>query len=177
MKTTVIIFSVLLGILLAWVLIVGLTFNFLCAMALPSEPDIVALNAPQESRYGFTEEDICLLSQLLCGDKTKDGDGEYDFDFATTINYYEIGKVLNVVMNRVRSDIFPNTVKDVILQAGQFSVMPKNSSKEPSAKAIYVVTEWCKAYDSHLSIIQIIPEDHLYFSGNGTINITRATYQ
>lgn len=132
--------------------------------------------AEPEPRYGFTEDEVYLLAQLLCGSGSKDGDGEYDIDFKTEINYCEVAKVLCVVMNRVRSDSFPNTVTDVVMQKGQFSVMPRNAQRTPSDIAIQTVQEWCDAYDRFDGGAQNIPEDHLYFTGNGVTNTTRANY-
>lgn len=130
-----------------------------------------------ELRYGFTDEDIHILAQVLSGDKSVDGDGEYDIDYQKEINYYEVGKVLSVIMNRVRSKDFPNTVTDVVMQKGQFSVMPRNSTKEPSDVTLKTVREWCEAYDNHANFVQVIPKNHLFFTGNGVINITRAKYK
>jgi len=132
--------------------------------------------AEPEPRYGFTEDEVYLLAQLLCGSGSKDGDGEYDIDFQTEINYCEVTKVLCVVMNRVWSDSFPNTVTDVVMQKGQFSVMPRNAQSTPSYIAIQMVQEWCDAYDRFDGGAQNIPEDHLYFTGNGVTNTTRANY-
>lgn len=126
-----------------------------------------------EPRYGFTDDDTYLLTQLLCGDKNISGDGEYDFANQKEINYCEISKVLCVVMNRVRSDIYPNTVKDVILQSGQFVTFPKKLNSVPDEQAIKKVKEWCDAYDRWDSGIQVVPEDHLYFTGDGVKNHTR----
>lgn len=130
-----------------------------------------------EPRYGFTEDEIYLLAQLLCGDKSIDGDGEYDIDYQKEINYYEVSKVLCVVMNRVRSKDYPNMVTDVVLQKGQFSVMPQNADKEPSDIALQTVREWCEAYDNHANFIQVVPNNHLFFTGDGKINTTRAKYK
>lgn len=130
-----------------------------------------------EPRYGFTEDEIYLLAQLLCGDKSVDGDGEYDIDYQKEINYYEVSKVLCVVMNRVCSKDFPNTVAGVVLQKGQFSVMPRNANKEPSDIALQTAREWCEAYDNHSNFIQVVPTNHLFFTGNGVANITRAKYK
>ena len=128
-------------------------------------------------RYGFTDDEVYLLAQLLCGSADKDGDGEYDFVWATKYrektNYVEIGKVLCVVMNRVRSAEFPDTVTDVVMQKGQFAVMPQNASKVPDQIAIDVVQEWCDAYDAYDLGAQSIQETHLYFTGNGITNTTR----
>ena len=138
-----------------------------------SEPVVV------EPRYGFTDEEVYLLAQLLCGSSKVDGDGEYDFVytakyFPDKLNYCEISKVLCVVMNRVRSEQFPNTVSEVVLQKGQFSPMPKNAKKTPDDIAIQKVQEWCDAYDNWDTGVQNVPEDHLYFSaGPNLTNVTR----
>ena len=73
------------------------------------------------ARYGFTDEDIYLMTVLLSGSGSVSGDGEYDIDFGNQDNHDQISLVLSVVMNRVMS----------------------------------------------------VPESHLYFTGNGKINISR----
>lgn len=135
-----------------------------------------------EPRYGFTDEDVYLLTQLLCGDKDYHGDGEYDFDWSLQmgfdINYEEINKVLGVVMNRVRSDNYPDTVKEVVLQPCQFIVFPKNLYSTPDEQAIEVVRQWCIDYDNWVYNKYTIPEDHLYFSaGPNLTNVTRAIWR
>lgn len=147
-----------------------------------AEP-VVAVTEPEsvvvEPCYGFTDEEVYLLAQLLCGSSKVDGDGEYDFVytakyFPDKLNYCEISKVLCVVMNRVRSEQFPNTVSEVVLQKGQFSPMPKNAKKTPDDIAIQKVQEWCDAYDNWDTGVQNVPEDHLYFSaGPNLTNVTR----
>lgn len=129
-----------------------------------------------ELRYGFTEDEVYLLAQLLCGDGKRDGDGEYDIDYQAEdkINYHEVSKVLTVVMNRVRDGRFPNTVTDVVLARNQFHVFPKNLKAVPSERALRVIGEWCNAYDTYDEGAQAVPENHIYFYGNGRINITRA---
>lgn len=147
------------------------------------EEPVAAVTEPEpvvvEPRYGFTDEEVYLLAQLLCGSSKVDGDGEYDFVytakyFPDKLNYCEISKVLCVVMNRVRSEQFPNTVSEVVLQKGQFSPMPKNAKKTPDDIAIQKVQEWCDAYDNWDTGVQNAPEDHLYFSsGPNLTNVTR----
>lgn len=129
----------------------------------------------KDPRYGFKDEEVYLLAQLLCGDKNRSGDGEYDFDFKKpeNISRNEISKVLCVVMNRVRDARFPSTVTDVVLAKNQFSVMPKNLNATPSDIAIQYVDEWCGAYDRWDTGIQTVPENHVFFSGNGYTNTTR----
>lgn len=142
---------------------------------LPVEPE--PLIPP---RYGFTPDDIYLMTVLLCGSGATDGDGEYDIDFNNQDNYEQISLVLNIVMNRVISDKFPNTVAKVIWQPNQFSPMSRWTTKKlpiikPESYAI--VQEWCRAYDTHDLSIMSIPETHLYFSGNGTINKSRERWK
>ena len=126
-------------------------------------------------RYGFTDDDIYLMTVLLCGSGKTDGDGEYDIDFDTNIDHDQVSLVLSVVMNRVMSDRFPNTVSEVIWARWQFSPMPrwKNGLPTVSDKSYQIVKDWCVAYDAHDLSIMSIPEDHLYFAGNGKINRSR----
>jgi len=129
----------------------------------------------EKLQYGFTEKEIYLLAQLLCGSKNIDGDGEYDFDFMNEIDYGEVGKVLGVIMNRIDSGKFPDNVKDVVLARNQFpNTMPRNITKTPSDKALKIVREWCGAYDHYAPGIQSIPRNHIYFNGNGKTNTTRS---
>ena len=130
---------------------------------------------PTPKKYGFTDSDIHLMTVLLCGSGKTDGDGEYDIDFDTNIDHDQVSLVLSVVMNRVMSDRFPNTVSEVVWARGQFSPMPrwKNGLPTVSDKSYQIVKDWCVAYDAHDLSIMSIPEDHLYFTGNGTINISR----
>lgn len=133
-------------------------------------------------RYGFTDEDILLLAQLLCGQEGINGDGEYDFEYQVRdpklypVNHYEISKVLCVVMNRTRNKYFPDTVYDVLMQPGQFYSDMSQYLKTPPTCAIEEVKNWCKSYDEWSIIMQSIPEDHLYFEGDGVMNHTRAVW-
>ena len=140
---------------------------------LPEE--FISENQP---RYGFTDDDIYLMTVLLCGSEKVAGDGEYDIDFGNKDNHDQISLVLSVVMNRVMSDKFPNTVEEVIWARGQFTPMTKwkNGLPKVNPESYEIVKNWCEAYDNHdLSIISI-PEDHLYFTGNGVINRSRARW-
>lgn len=130
---------------------------------------------PKPPRYGFTKSDIYLMSVLLTGSKYVGGDGEFDFDYGRDNESDQIGLVLSVVMNRVRSGVYPNTVSEVIWQKGQFALMPRWRNKLPEVSDISLqrVTAWCKAYDAHDPDIQSVPQDHLYFSGDGRNNHSR----
>lgn len=150
----------------------------------PVKKEIIQYLALEEvpgRRYGFTEDDIILLTQLLCGDKDKDGDGEYDFTWdlknGQQVNYEQISLVLCVVMNRIRDDRFPDTVREVVLQKRQFSCFPRNLKSDPDTESLDIVRDWCEAYDMWEESVQTIPEDHLYFTGDGTINKSRINWR
>lgn len=124
-------------------------------------------------RYGFTEDDIYLMTVVLCGSKNTAGDGEYDIDYGNQDRNDQISLVLGVIMNRVRSDLYPDTVSEVIWQRGQFVVMKrwsKNALPEVSDISLEIVRQWCEAYDNYDPSAQTIPEDHLGFYGDGYEN-------
>jgi len=144
-----------------------------------SEIDIPPITI--ELRYDFTDEDIFLLTQLLVGDKSRYGDGEYDFTYdlhtpGREINHLEISKVLEVVMNRIQDDRFPNTIKEVVLAPNQFVVFPRNLKADPCPQAVEVVRDWTWAYARYSE--PMIPEDHVFFrTGPNLTNVTRASYK
>lgn len=138
----------------------------------------VAVTAPEpspEPRYGFTDDEMYLLAVLLSGSKYVDGDGEYDIDYGNDDRYDQISLVLCVVMNRVRDDRFPNNVSDVVWADGQFALMPLWSRELPEVSDVSLqrVTAWCKAYDAYDHGAQSIPENHIYFHGDGCENHSR----
>lgn len=140
---------------------------------------IIKTDQEPELRYGFTDEDIYLMAQLLCGSKDIHGDGEYDFVWGHMqgeMNYYEMSKVLCVIMNRVRNDHFPDTVYDVITQPGQF-VDARNIYTIPDDIAIDEIRKWCESYDNWDFGVQCIPENHLFYDGDGRENHTRETWR
>lgn len=84
------------------------------------------------AKYNFTDEDILWLSRINWVE-AKDG------------SVLKKIAVANVVLNRVRSDRFPNTIKEVIFQKGQFppaykkgfkTFTPPEESFEASRRAI-----------------------------------------
>lgn len=141
----------------------------------PIIPEETPVIEQEPARYGFSDEELYLLTVLLSGSKNVDGDGEFDVDFGRSDEYDQISLVLGVVMNRVRSDLYPDTVSEVVWASGQFEVMPQwaNGLPDVSQTSYERVTEWCAAYDTGDPGVQSIPEDHLYFSGDGYRNHSR----
>ena len=144
-------------------------------LAIKPSPTPILTPTPEPLRYGFTEDEIYLMAVLLSGSKYVDGDGEFDIDYGRDEEYDQISLVLGVVMNRVRSENWQNTVSEVIWRKGQFSVMPqwKKGLPEVSDISLQRVSDWCKAYDAHDLGVQTIPEDHFYFTGDGRYNHSR----
>lgn len=134
-----------------------------------------------EPRYGFTDDDIYLMTVLLCGSENTDGDGEYDIDVENYDKHDEIALVLGVVMNRVMSPNFPNTVSEVIWAKNQFTPMRRwtNGLPKVSERSYQIVKEWCEAYDAHDLSILSVPENHLFFSAKkkGLGNISRERWK
>lgn len=73
--------------------------------------------AKQREKTPYSEEDLKLLSCLVHAE-------------AGTQSYEGKLAVANVVLNRVKSSKYPNTIKDVIYQRGQFSVATSGSLKK-----------------------------------------------
>ncbi|NLM37136.1 MAG: hypothetical protein GX202_03300 [Firmicutes bacterium] len=78
----------------------------------------VAVRAPRG-----VDEDLYLLAKLI----RAEAEGE---PYAGQV------AVGAVVMNRVKSPKFPNTIYDVIYQPGQFSCLPKLATIEPNAESL-----------------------------------------
>lgn len=181
----------------AWIMFLfGIVFGALLSIVLDPKPEpevivkteIVYVDVIKEvekeefePRYGFTDDDIYLMTVLLCGSENTDGDGEYDIDVENYDNHDEIGLVLGVVMNRVMSSEFPNTVSEVIWAKNQFTPMRRwvNGLPKVSERSYQIVKEWCEAYDAHDLSILSVPENHLFFSAKkqGLGNVSRERWR
>jgi N-acetylmuramoyl-L-alanine amidase len=74
-------------------------------------------------------EDEKLLARII---NAEAGNQPYDGKLA----------VGNVIMNRVKSPQFPNSIKDVVYQSGQFSSVSNGAiNKEPNAESIQAAKE------------------------------------
>jgi hypothetical protein len=127
-------------------------------------------------KFEFTEEDIYILTVMLCGSGTADGDGEYDIDFADEVNFEQISIPLGVVMNRVLSPHFPDTISEVIWQPNQFLVMKrwtKSSTPRVSSRSLSIVKDWTERYAQGEKLID---PGYLFFSGDGIENHPRKGY-
>lgn len=144
-----------------------------------AEPGVEEIPLEKEPVFGFTDNDIYLLAQLLAGNEGVHGDGEYDFEWQLLYqepNDEQISLVLEVVMNRINDPQWGDTVASVILEPYQFSVFPDNNDSKPSPLVIDYISEWCESYDAG-ELVRTIPEDHVYFTGDGTNNHSRSVWR
>lgn len=81
-----------------------------------------------ETEASYTEEDLWYLSRVIqaesgyCEREMQEGVG-------------------SVVINRKNSDLFPNTIPEVIQQPGQYSTLGWLSSQEPTEQVIEVAVD------------------------------------
>lgn len=86
-----------------------------------------AVQISAESRQPtYSEEDLTVLSHVICG--------EAGSEWITDEEQLLVG---NVVMNRVKSPLFPNTIKDVVFQPGQYAcTWDGNYYRTPDARTV-----------------------------------------
>lgn len=93
----------------------------------------------------------------------------------SNIPMYEKAAVVEVIMNRVSSKNFPNSVKAVITQNGQFSgASSYTKSKDFTDK---VTDEVKEAVSYYLNNKKLFNQGYLYFRGNGSYNFFSKTYK
>lgn len=101
---------------------------------LSSQPEYTMhqLTMNQVNMYGFTDEEMDLLYRIV---------------FAESGNQDEetIGYVTSVIINRINSDMFPDTLEEVVMQKNQFQVVDTGAylSKIPDQKTIETVNKIC----------------------------------
>lgn len=93
--------------------------------------DDIEMNHQIEQEEAINEEDVYLLSHLI--------NGESGSSWCTDEMRYYVG---SVVLNRMNDDRFPNTIKEVIYQDGQYAcIWDGNFDKEPSEDCIRIAEE------------------------------------
>ncbi len=76
---------------------------------------------PVAAKYAYTDEDLSILAHVIAGEAQGYSDQEQQF-------------VASVVMNRVSSGAYPNTVREVVFQKGQYAcTWDGNFYREPTA--------------------------------------------
>jgi spore germination cell wall hydrolase CwlJ-like protein len=93
----------------------------------------------------------------------------------SNISMYEKAAVVEVIMNRVSSKSFPNSIEKVIKQSGQFS---GSSSYANLNKYSNEVTDEVKeAVTYYFNNQKLFNQGYLYLRGNGSYNFFSKTYR
>lgn len=80
----------------------------------------------EKLKSNYSEDDLYILSHLICGEAG-----------SSWISDEEQLLVGNVVMNRVKSEKFPNTLKEVAFQNGQYTcTIDGNYKRQPDERTI-----------------------------------------
>lgn len=121
------------------------------------EPEIVTESVEEETYLPITESERIWLCNLV--------GSEYGSDY---VPITEKAKVVAVVMNRVHSSSYPNTVYDVLVQRDQFSGYQIYNSYT------YKVTDSViQSVDYYFNHVSEFSSTILYFEGDGKWNYFR----
>lgn len=122
----------------------------------PKQTNVVIENAPE---FELSDEDIELIARIV---------------HAEAGNQDQIGKrlVADCILNRVKSDKFPDTVQGVIYQAGQFTATPGdfdesdiNAVMEECEQRIDPSVYWFKINGFHSVGVPLYQHGAHYFNG------------
>ena len=85
------------------------------------QEEAAQLQAQAQANRTWTDEDLYILAHVICGEAQGCSDEEQRY-------------VGSVVLNRVNHGAFPNTIKDVVFQKGQYAcTRDGNYYREPTA--------------------------------------------
>lgn len=110
--------------------------------------------------FYYTENDVIMVAKLL----TKEAGGVRSITQKAAVAW--------VVLNRVMSNKYPNTIAEVITQPYQFEGWhPETEPYDDCIKlARDVLERWNREMNGETNVGRIIPEEYLYFTGDGVNN-------
>ena len=125
----------------------------------PSEPT-------QPARTYYTPSDVNILSRLVYGE----GRG---------LNKTEMSAIVWVVLNRVDSPLFPNSIYEVIMQPGQFYTHEPNFPVWDNIQelVIDVLNRWSSEKNGVADVGRTLPNDYFFYWGDGYHNYFRKGYK
>ena len=117
------------------------------------------VNAKTITKY-YTEQDVIDMAKLL----TKEGGG--------IPSDTEQSGVPWIVLNRVKSPSFPNTIHGVITQSNQFEGWHEETVPYDHCIEIArdVLERWNREMNGEVNVGRTLPEEYLYFTGDGVHN-------
>ena len=113
-------------------------------------------------KYEYSQDNVWYLSHVIAA--------EAGADWTSDEAVFYVG---SVVLNRVESSVFPNSIKEVVLQPGQYATVPYLSRYEPSERVMEIT------YDL-LNGGSVLPENVLYQAnfrqGSGVYDVQNSMY-
>ena len=113
-------------------------------------------------KYEYSQDNVWYLSHVIAA--------EAGADWTTDEAVFYVG---SVVLNRVESSVFPNSIKEVVLQPGQYATVPYLSRYEPSERVMEIT------YDL-LNGGSVLPENVVYQAnfrqGSGVYDVQNSMY-
>ena len=111
--------------------------------------ETVATPIVDDTRDDVTEEKIDLLARLITAEQGyvtsyEIGSAKYD---EILENYYLCG---SVVINRINSPLYPDTLHEVINQIGQYSVVPSGAINKPYDDVAWEIAEELLVYGTEI---------------------------
>ena len=122
-------------------------------------------DAPKTSlKYTATEEEISMLCKVTYGE-------------AGSLSKTQQAAVVWCILNRVDSEVYPNTISEVITQKSQFYGYKESHPivQETKEIVIDVLLRWENEQRGELNVGRVLPREYMYFTGNGKENIFRLT--
>lgn len=122
-------------------------------------------DAPKTSlKYTATEEEISMLCKVTYGE-------------AGSLSKTQQAAVVWCILNRVDSEVYPNTISEVITQKSQFYGYKESHPivQETKEIVIDVLLRWENEQRGELDVGRVLPKEYMYFTGNGKENIFRLT--
>lgn len=129
----------------------------------PIEESVVA--TPKTSlRYIANAEEISMLCKVTYGE-------------AGSLSKTQQAAVVWCILNRVDSEVYPNTISEVITQKSQFYGYKESHPivQETQDIVIDVLLRWENEQRGELDVGRVLPREYMYFTGNGKENIFRLT--
>lgn len=122
-------------------------------------------DAPKTSlKYIANAEEISMLCKVTYGE-------------AGSLSKTQQAAVVWCILNRVDSEVYPNTISEVITQKSQFYGYKESHPivQETQEIVIDVLLRWENEQRGELNVGRVLPREYMYFTGNGKENIFRLT--
>ena len=130
------------------------------------QPIIIEPIVTQPVKTYYTPHDVDILSRLVYGE----GRG---------LNKMEMSAIVWVVLNRVDSPLFPNSIYGVIMQPGQFYTHEPNFPIWDNIQelVIDVLNRWSSEKEGVINVGRTLPNDYFFYFGDGQHNYYRKGYR